>query len=130
MTADALAVVESYLDAIAAFDYERARSFLADSGFSCRSPISNFVSADDFVAYLSLSGGIVQQMRRRKAFVDGEDVCHILDFIIQLSDKRTVRVAQWARVVDGRIVSLELLYDAHEYHRLFEPVPAGSEPGA
>jgi hypothetical protein len=62
-------------------------------------------------------------MRRRKTFVDGQDVCHILDFIIQLSDKRTVPVAQWARVADGRIVTLDLLYDAHEYHRLFEREP-------
>jgi hypothetical protein len=69
-------------------------------------------------------------MRRRKTFVDGQDVCHILDFIIQLSDKRTVPVAQWARVVDGRIVSLELLYDAHEYHRLFEREPLEPAPGA
>jgi hypothetical protein len=127
MTMDALAVVEGYLDAIAAFDYERARSFLANSGFSFRSPISNFASADDFIAYLSLTGGIVQQMRRRKVFVDGQDVCHILDFVIQLSDKRTVPVAQWARVADGRIDSLELIYDGHEYHRLFERDPP--EPG-
>jgi hypothetical protein len=120
MSADALAVVEGYLDAIAAFDYERARAFLADTGFSYVSPISTFSDADDFIAYLSLSSGIVQQMRRRKVFVDGDDVCHMLELVIQLSDKRTVPVAQWAQVANGRIRSMELLFDGHEYHRLFD----------
>jgi len=130
MSSDALALVDAYLDAIAAFDYERARSFLADIGFSYVSPISAFSDADDFVGYLSLSSGIVQRMRRRKVFVDGSDVCHILDFIIQLSDKRTVPVAQWAHVTDGRIDSLELIFDGHEYHRLFEREPYERDPAA
>ena len=121
-------VVEGYLDAVADFDYERARASLSDVAFTYRSPISVFSSADDFVAHLSLSGGIIQRMRRRKVFVDGEDVCHILEFVVQVSDKRTVSVAQWARVVDGRICSIELIFDAHEYYRLFDPDSTESRP--
>lgn len=115
------AVVEAYLDALAAHDYERARAYLSDGEFCYRSPISVFNSADDFTVHLSLSAGILQRVDRIKVFADGEDVCHFLDMVIQISDKETVRAAQWCRVSDGRIVRIELLFDAHQYRMMFQP---------
>lgn len=112
--------VDEYLDAIVSHDYERARSFLADEGFRYESPISSFSFADDFMQHLSLLGGVLQGMERTKVFVDGQDVCHFLIYVMQLSDKESVKVAHWARVVDGRIQRIEILFDTHWYRQMFE----------
>ena len=112
--------VDAFLDAIESHDYERARRYLADDGFRYESPISRFSSADDFIQHLSLLGGIVRRIERRKVFVDGEDVCHLLVYVTQLSDKEATKVAHWSRVVDGRIRCIEVLFDTHWYRQLFE----------
>ena len=121
---DPIAVVDAYLDAIGDHDYERARGYLADTDFRFESPISTFTDSDEFVQYLSLTGGIIQRVQRIRVFVDGQDVCHFLRFVVQISDKESVKVAQWARVIDGRIQKLDLVFDAHLYRVLFdEPKP-------
>jgi hypothetical protein len=112
--------VNEYLDAIESHDYERARGLLADEGFQYQSPISSFSSADDFMQHVSLLGGIVQAIERMKVFVDGQDVCHLLVYITQLSDKESTKVAHWAHVVDGRIQRIETLFDTHSYRQMFD----------
>lgn len=112
--------VDEYLDAIESHDYARARSFLADEGFRYESPISSFSSADDFMQHMSLLAGIIQGIERLKVFVDGQDVCHLLVYVVQLSDKESAKVAHWARVVDGRIQRIETLFDTHWYRQMFE----------
>lgn len=119
-----VAVVDAYLDALAAHDYERARACLSDADFRYLSPVSSFSCADDFMLHMSLSGGILQKVERLKVFSDGPDVCHFMEMTIQLSDKESMRVAQWSRVASGRIVRIEVLFDAHRYRMMFEP-PCG-----
>jgi hypothetical protein len=117
---DPLSVVDAYLDALSVHDYDRARGYLADEGFVYESPISVFSSADDLIQHLSLAGGIMQRLERRKVFTDGADVCHLLRFTIQISQKETVKAAQWTRVAEGRIQSIDILFDASPYRSLFE----------
>ena len=126
MKVDPRAIVDAYIDALANYDYERARGLLADSGFRYQSPISRFTSADEFMQYMSLSGGIIQGIGRRKTFVDGDDVCHFLEFAVQLSEKESFRVVQWASVAKGRIYRIEVLFDAHRYHEMFQLDPEGA----
>jgi hypothetical protein len=126
LAADPLSVVEGYLAARDAYDYERARTFLADSGFSFRSPIARFDSADAFVQYSALAGGIIQSVERRRVFADGPDVCHFLTYRIQISEKQSVEVAHWAQVSDGRIARIEAIFDATAYRMLF---PDGDDVG-
>jgi hypothetical protein len=121
--ADPRSIVEAYLDALVAHDYDRARTYLADEGFRYESPISNFSSADDFIQHMSVTGAITQRIARRKVFTDGADVCHLLLYTFQLSEKETARAAQWAHVTEGRIQSIEFLFDASRYHRLFHAPP-------
>jgi limonene-1,2-epoxide hydrolase len=119
-TADPRSVVDAYLNALRDRDHERARQFLADRDFAYRSPISCFQSADELVQYLSLASGIVQGVEVRKVFVDGDDICHFLTYRIQISEKQAVDVAQWARVRDGRIACIDVVFDASEYRVLFD----------
>jgi hypothetical protein len=116
---DPLSVTTDYLAAMHAFDYERARSFLADEGFEFTSPIDHFDSADDFIHHASHAGGIIQSARIRKVFVDGADLCHIMTYRIQISEKQDVAMALWTRVQRGRIARIEAIFDASVYRDLF-----------
>lgn len=124
MAADPLAVVEDFFAARSAFDFERARSCLADQGFTFRSPIANFDCADHLIQYTAHTSGIIQSVETRKVFVDGPDVCHILSYRIQISEKLVVDVAHWAHVEDGRIQRIEALFDASVYRELFPDAAA------
>jgi hypothetical protein len=117
---DATAVVESYLDAVVAREHERVRGLLADRGFVYDSPIARFSCADDYVQYLALTSAILRRIERRHAFADGDDVCHWLVIETQLSERVATHAAQWARVADGRICFLEMLFDPYRYRLLFE----------
>lgn len=116
---DPLSIVEAYLAARDTFDYERARTYLADEGFEFESPVLRFDSADAFLQHMSLTSGIVQSIETRKVFVDGADVCHLQTYQVQISEKFSVAMAHWARVCDGRIVRIEVLFDASAYRDLF-----------
>jgi hypothetical protein len=115
-------IVDAYLDAIASHDYEGARRYLADAGFTYESPIACFDSADAFMEYSALNMGILQGVERVKTFVDGPDVCSFLVMRIQISDKQRVKLVNWSHVERGRIRRMEVLFDARIYQILF---PAG-----
>ena len=114
-------LVEAYLIARTAHDHDAARRFLADRGFAFRSPVANFDSADELHEWASLTGGIIQGMDIRKVFVDGDDVCHILTYHYQLSEKAEGDLVHWATVRDGCIQRIEVFFDSFRYRALFDP---------
>ena len=111
--------VEDYLQCLKDRDYDVARGYLADSGFFYRSPIGTLDNANALVNESFMSSGVVHGFRIRKAFVDGPDVCHMLVFQVQVSDKVDVDVVHWATVEDGRIARIEVVFDAHPYRIMF-----------
>jgi hypothetical protein len=116
---------DAYLDAMARHDYEGARGYLADTGFSYESPIASFESADAFMEFSALNMGILLGIDRLKTFVDGPDVCSFLVMHIQISDKEQVKAVTWARVEGGRIRRMEVLFDTRIYQTLFLSGEAG-----
>ncbi len=117
----ALAVVDAFLQAIEARDFERARSCLADSGFHYRGAIGSFDDAAAFVADLSRLGPILTRLERRKCFVDGDDVCVILNLVTSLAELSQTRLALWVKTAGGRIATIEVFFDARPYAQLFDP---------
>jgi hypothetical protein len=117
---DALAVVERYLDALATHAHDEHPGRVATEGFRYRSPIANIDNAAAFLEFIMVSGGILQRIRRRHAFVDGADVCHWLVFDTMLSERVSTPAAQWARVEGGRITCIELLFDPYRWRMLFD----------
>ena len=113
-------VVERYLDAIIRRDDDALRGCLADSGFRYRSPIGTFDDPDAFAHFVSMMGGILQRIECRHRFVDAADVCHWLVFVTQLSERVSTPAVQWARVENGRIASIEVLFDPYRYRQLFD----------
>lgn len=112
-------VVDRYLDAIMRRDDETLRGCLADSGFRYHSPIATYEDPAAFVHFVTMTGGILQRILRRRRFTEGGDVCDWLVFVTQLSERVETPAVQWARVEEGRIHSIELLFDPYRYRLLF-----------
>ena len=113
-------VFSDFLDAFEARDFERVRSYLSDEQFSYRSPVSSYDSADAFVANIARIGPILERIERRRIFVDGDTVCGILNLKTTMEGLRQVPLVQLVTVADGRIVTLEAIFDATAYNRMFE----------
>jgi hypothetical protein len=117
------AVVSAYLDALEARDFERVRTFLSDVDFSYRSPVSMDSNADAFIINISRIGPILEAIDRCKTFVDGNEVCSILKFRTTMEALREVPVVQLATVSAGKIIALEVFFDASEYNRMIVTDP-------
>ena len=113
-------IVAAYLDALEDRDFERLRSFLSDSGFSYRSPVSETDDADTFIIIVSRVGPILEGIERVRTFVDGNDVCSILKFRTTMEAIREIAVVQLTTVAAGKIVAMEVFFDASAYNRMFD----------
>lgn len=116
---EAQGVVEGYLEAVGRRDFAAARDFLADRGFEYISPIARSGDADEFVSNMEHgAGAILHHMESRLSFVSGDDVCHVLDVTVGMDGYETQTVVHLARVEGGRIVRLEVIFDASNFNRM------------
>ena len=113
-------IVTAYLDALEGRDFEKLRTFLSDSRFSYRSPVSKAENADDYIVLVSRVGPILEGIERVRTFVDGNDVCSILKFRTTMETLKEVAVVQLTTVTDGKIVAMEVFFDASEYNKMFD----------
>ena len=113
------AVFNAYLDAFAARDFDRMRATLSNDNFYYRGPVSAHTDADVFVMDISRIGQILDGIDVRRLFVDGNELCAILDFRIRINIVDITRVVLWAKVEQGKIISLEAFFDATEYSQMF-----------
>jgi hypothetical protein len=119
-TNDPSSIVEGYLRAVAEHQHEAARRYLSDHGFRFSSPIAAFNDPDAFTTYMDAVGAILQRMQIRHRFVAGGTVCHVFDVTTTMGSYKTQPVVHLADVVDGRVVRIEVIFDASEYHRMLE----------
>lgn len=117
-SSDPVQIVDNYLDALADGDFERLRSCLSDT-FTYQGPTARFENPEDFSSMIWAVGQILNKIERRKTFVDGPDVCSILNFHVQWDDPKMIPVVQWAVVKTGKIHSIEVFFDATEYTAMF-----------
>lgn len=113
-------VVDAYFAAFVARDFDAMRACLTDGPFSHRSPIAAIDDADTYAAYMSRIGPVLEGIDRRRTFVNGDEVCAIVDYRIRLSELMEAPVVAWFRVAGGRIVAIETFFDATEYRRMIE----------
>lgn len=113
-------IVDAYFAAIAARDFERARTWLADEVFSTRSPIAAFDDADAYIADISRVGPILEGMQRRQTFVDGNHVCAIVEYVTRMDRRQVSPVVHLLRIDKGRIASIESFFDARAYAEMFD----------
>jgi hypothetical protein len=113
-------VVDSYLSAIAARDFERARTWLADAGFSSRSPMMACNDADEYIANISRIGPILEAVKRRKTFVDKSEVCVILDYVTRMDTRHVFPFAHLMQIDGAKITHIESIFDTHWYASMFD----------
>ena len=114
-----LEVVNAYLNALEDRDFELARQYLSDSGFHYRSPITETSNADNFILIISRIGPILERIERCKVFTKDDEVCVIMHIITTMEHMKDVPAVQLARVVDGKIIDMEVFFDASEYNKMF-----------
>lgn len=112
-------VVDTYFSALAAGDFERLRSVLSDERFSTRSPIGAFDSADDYVLDISRVEPILEGIERRHTFVDGDLVCAVVNYVTRMDQRVVSPVVHLLRVEDGKVTSIETIFDARAYAEMF-----------
>ena len=111
-------VVNAFLDAFEARDFERVRSFLSDDNFSYQSPIESFNTADDYIVTISRVGPILERIERCMTFVNCNDVCCILKIHTTMDTLDSTPVVELITVVDSKITSMEAIFDATEYNKM------------
>ena len=114
-------VVNAFLDAFEARDFEQVRNLLSNDTFSYQSPIESFSNADDYIVTIARVGPILEGIERCKTFVDGNDVCCILKVRTTMDTLDDTPVAELITVVDGKITSMEAIFDATEYNKMIVP---------
>jgi ketosteroid isomerase-like protein len=114
---DAARVAESFFAAWTGKDFERARALLHDD-LSFRGPIDSFDDADAYMRAIEGLSQIVTGADKRKVFVEGNDVCVIYD--LRTAPVPSAPTAEWYRIRDGRIASIEVFFDARPFAPLFE----------
>jgi predicted ester cyclase len=115
MSADnrALDVVMSYINALDSQQYDKALERL-DDNVRIRGPAGEtFGKPLDFIEMLRKWQG---KYDVKKAFADGDDVCLLYDL---KTTGPTVFMSSWYRVKDGKIVSVQSVFDP----RAFGPPP-------
>jgi hypothetical protein len=115
---DPVYVVERYLAAVAARDFPTAGGFLAEEGFQYQSPIGSFSDRGTFVDNMDAIGAILHNIRTVHRFAEGNTVCHILDVTVNMTGYQSQRVVQIANVIEGRIIRLEVVFDASSLRQM------------
>ena len=103
-------VVDKYNRALDAKDFAEAR-FLADD-LRFDGPIDRFEKADDYVAAITGSKGMVKGLVHRATIVEGNKVAlfYLLD-----TPMAEAPVAEWYTVRNGKIVQLRAYFDARPF---------------
>ena len=112
-------LVRTYLAAIAARDFDLARTYLADRGFRYTSPINSFTDPDRFIQSFSALGPILERLVIRRCVVTSNEAIVILDTTLTLNGYISYPSAMLFLVVEGYIKSMEAIFDASDYHKLF-----------
>ncbi len=82
-------------------------------GFRFRGPVADFDDAEGYRAMAAQAGALVSRFVVRHQFVDGNRVCSIIDWEMDLP-VAPMTSAEILEVEDGQIVRGELIYDAQE----------------
>lgn len=109
MVQDAKGPVMSYIEAMGSRDYATVRNYLADN-VRVKGPAGeSFRSPDEFLKMMEQQSG---KYDIKKVFVDGNDVCLLYDFI---TPKVTTFFCSWYQVKDGKITSIQTVFDPRAF---------------
>jgi len=102
-------VVTSYIAAMDNRDFAAAKNYLEETVFIKGPGGEAFRSPDDFLKMMEQQRG---RYDIKKIFVDGNDVCLLYNFV---TEKVTAFFCSWYQVKDGRIASIQTLFDPRAF---------------
>lgn len=88
---------------------------------ACCGLLSASTAADAYLQAIQALSQIVTGVDKRKVFVDGDDVCVIYD--LKTVPVPNASTAEWYRVRDGKIASIQVFFDARPFAALFQDAP-------
>jgi hypothetical protein len=112
-------VVMSYQRTLANQDYTTARSHMSDEGFSFKGLLASHDKPEGLLKDLEQLHHIVSGVEMRKMFVDGDDVCLLYDLNTK-SPPMTSFTCEWYHVLNGKIDSIRVVFDARPFAAMFE----------
>jgi hypothetical protein len=86
--------------------------------FRFTGPVASFDNAEDYRAMAREAGQAVTSFGVRRQFADGNTICSIIDWEMALPGVGRMTSAELLEVVDGVIVTGELIYDAEALRRV------------
>ena len=106
---DPKTVALAYLEAVGQKDFSTFESLLApDVAFT--GPSATLTGVRDVAAAYKRLGPILLRNELKKAFVDGNEVCLIYDFVTN-TPGGAVPTMEWIKIEDGKVRSISLLTD-------------------
>ena len=112
-------VILRFLTALQQRDFDAVERCLSRERFRYVGPTRSFDDARSFVEDISRIGTILKEIEVRRVFVDGDEGCVLFNFGSTLPELDQTRVALWFQAKAGRLVSMEVFYDAYPYSRMF-----------
>lgn len=116
-------IVEAYFSAWTNGNYAKARSFLANDGFSFDGPLEQHDSADQFIESFAQLGPLTKSVEMREIVAKANAVATVYDFVYQLPDgsSGTTKTSEWLSIVDGKIAQIRIFFDPRPYAAFFGP---------
>jgi hypothetical protein len=111
-------IVLAYQRALGNQDYKSALSYMRDD-LSFRGPLASHDKPEALLKDLEQLHHIVKGVDMKKVFVDGDDVCLLYD-LITTNPPATSFTCEWYHVMDGKIGSIRVTFDARPYAAMFE----------
>ena len=119
-----LAVVNQYLKLFYLGDFEGAERFVADE-FHFKGPFVEVNGRYEFVAAASRLRPVVRGHVLLKQWEEGADVCSIYDVNLQTpAGSGNVTMAEWNRVLNGKLISGRLIFDTGEFRKIVPAPPS------
>ena len=99
----------AYVDAVSRKDFAALSALLAPD-LSFKGPSRSTTSAEQYLAALRRLGPILVRSDLKQAVAEGADVCVVYDFVTS-TPAGAVTMMEALRVEDGKIASVQLMYD-------------------
>jgi ketosteroid isomerase-like protein len=108
-TNNAREIVDRYFAAMAAKDFATIRT-LVHGDVTFKGALGATNGAEEYLAGLQQTLANMREVRRQAVAAEGENIFQVYDLIMSEPDV-SLPVAQWLRVRDGRIASLQVFFD-------------------
>lgn len=111
-------ILNKFLDAFEALEFERLSDLLSEDNFRYVGPMDKFDNAKSFIADLVKYGQILKRIDRHRMFVQGNEVCALLTFVSTLEEIENTRMSIWVTVENEKIIQVEGFFDVRAYARM------------